>query len=482
MQWSSYQADIFNFIEKEDGNAIVEAVAGSGKTTTIVEGIKRIPPLATSIFLAFNKSIAEELKARGVNARTFHSLAFGTMLRHRNVKSVTSDKLQKLISQFFQRADVYDYGSFAARLVGLAKQSGIGCLVPDVESSWYDIVEHHGLTLEKENASMTRAVELSRELLKLSNKSNLIDFDDMLYLPVLEGISLPKFDFVFVDEAQDTNAIQRALLRKIMKRTSRLVAVGDPAQAIYGFRGADSDSLGLIAEEFKCKTLPLSVSYRCAQSVVEYARNWVGHIEPSDSAPVGAVTELGTKWTLDTIKAKDLVVCRTTRPLVALAFRMLRNRKPAQILGRDIGQGLARLVKGFKTNSLSELEHRVEAWADREIEKAIAKQNESLASSTEDKAQCILMLVEELQREKSDVNGLLDVINKLFSDKSGCVMLMTIHKAKGLEGDRVFWLNSSSCPSKWAKQEWQKQQERNLCYVATTRAKQELILIEEESK
>ena len=90
------------------------------------------------------------------------------------------------------------------------------------------------------------------------------NFDDLLYLAVKDGISLPKFDFIFVDEAQDTNAIQRALLRKIMKKTSRVVVVGDPAQAIYGFRGADSESMNLIAEEFDCKRLPLSISCRCA--------------------------------------------------------------------------------------------------------------------------------------------------------------------------------------------------------------------------
>ncbi|HEY3473413.1 MAG TPA: ATP-binding domain-containing protein, partial [Anaerolineales bacterium] len=58
----------------------------------------------------------------------------------------------------------------------------------------------------------------------------------------------------------------------------------------------------------------------------------------------------------------------------------------------------------------------------------------------------------------------------------------TIHKAKGLEADKVFWLNSSKCPSPWARQPWQLQQEYNLCYVATTRAKTTLVLIEEKQE
>jgi len=52
--------------------------------------------------------------------------------------------------------------------------------------------------------------------------------------------------------------------------------------------------------------------------------------------------------------------------------------------------------------------------------------------------------------------------------------------SRPLEAHKVFWLNSSKCPAQWARQDWQKQQEENLCYVAATRAKAELVLIEEK--
>ena len=93
--WSPLQTAIFNLIEDPNGgNAIIEAVAGSGKTTTIVEGVKRAR--GTTIFLAFNKSIAEELKSRGVNARTFHSLTYGPVTQHKGVRTVEIDKLRRL--------------------------------------------------------------------------------------------------------------------------------------------------------------------------------------------------------------------------------------------------------------------------------------------------------------------------------------------------------------------------------------------------
>jgi superfamily I DNA/RNA helicase len=470
--WSQYQTDIFNFVERGEGNAIVEAVAGSGKTTTIVEALKRVR--GSSIFLAFNKSIAEELKARGVNARTFHSLTFGAVKDHLGGQ-MNADKLRQLVQQNFVGKDAVVYGTFCCRLVGLAKQGGIGALIPDSEDNWIQIVSYHDMEPEHEEAELGRAIELARELLSLSNASHDFDFDDMLYIPVKEGLSLPKFDFVFVDEAQDTNAIQRALLKKLFKRTTRMVAVGDPAQAIYGFRGADNDSLHRIGRDFQAITLPLSVSYRCGQAIVKYAHQWVKHIEPAPGAHEGTVVNHGSAWKTDVFKAEDLVVCRTTRPILALAFKLIKERIPAFVMGREIGQGLRALIKKLNARDINHLLEKLEAWRQRETEKALVKQDDAKMEQINDKADCILCLVEDSET----INDLYSAIDSLFSDKAGAVKLSTIHKSKGLEASRVFWLNRSACPSKWARQPWQKQQEENLCYVATTRAIHELHIIEE---
>jgi superfamily I DNA/RNA helicase len=68
-------------------------------------------------------------------------------------------------------------------------------------------------------------------------------------------------------------------------------------------------------------------------------------------------------------------------------------------------------------------------------------------------------------------------VDSLFGDNvTGLLVLSTIHKAKGREWERVFWLDRiGTCPSKWARQAWQQDQEKNLMYVAATRAKSELI-------
>lgn len=512
---SIYQTGCYDFVTSGTGNAIIEAVAGSGKTTTGVNMVKLIPQGRSHIFLAFNRAIAAELKSRGINGRTFHSLCMSPVLSAKGVRDVNTDKLRNIIDEAIEAsesgnfkqdssgewympgfdgshakppvpvlslADARMYGKFMTRLVGLARNSGVGCLCQNIPEVWQGLVDYHDLDFDNEGASFERGIELSRTLLEWSNNSTMLDFDDVLYMAVKDGISLPKFDFVFVDEAQDTNSIQRAILRKLMKPTTRLIAVGDPAQAIYGFRGADSNSLDMIASEFSCKRLPLTVTYRCPTSVVDFAKQWVSHIEAAPNAAVGVVRDVGTKWETSMFKSDDLVVCRTMRPLIGLCYQLIKARVPARILGRNIGEGLKSLVKRMNAKGIDALLDKLADYTEREYEKAIAKGKEAKAEAIKDKTDSILCLIEGLGENERTIPALLNTIDELFSDSTYGVTLATIHKSKGLEADRVFWLNASQCPAQWARQPWQKQQEKNLCYVATTRAKQELVTFEEKAE
>jgi DNA helicase-2/ATP-dependent DNA helicase PcrA len=475
--WSQYQQNIFSFVQTGTGNAIVKAVAGSGKTTTIVHAMEYMQ--GSSIFLAFNKSIADELKSRGVNARTFHSLVYSAVLKHKRQNNVEKNKKLKVCDQIMTGDERTMYGSFCMRLVGLAMQVGIGCLVPDTDEAWQEIVNHHDIEPDSEFADLGRGIELARKLFDACYRSPLVDFDDMMYLAVRDGISLPKFANVVVDEGQDTNAIQRAIIRKIMGPNARLLVVGDDAQAIYGFRGADSDSLNMIAREFNCIELPLSITYRCPQAVVSFAQQWVANIEAAPNAPEGEVASLGTNWNAKMFQSGDLVVCRTSRPVVALAYKLLRARVPVRIQGKEIGQGLKNLINKMNARTIDQLEIKLDAWCAKEVEKAVAKMEEAKAEAVQDKVAAIKCLIEGLE-EGSGIYDLIRVIDTLFDENTvGATVLSTIHRAKGLEAGTVYWLNSSQCPAKWARQGWQMQQEENLCYVAATRAKNKLVLIEE---
>ena len=477
-KWSTRQCTIFDAIEQTNDNLLISAVAGSGKTTTIVEGIKLTT--GNSIFLAFNKAIAEELKLRGVNARTFHSLTYSVVTRFLGIRQIDSDKLRKLCSRNLKGDDNFIYASFICRLVGIGKQCGIGVLIDQTDTNWMRIINHYDLELDNEKGNIDTAIELAHDLLKWSNEDNSADFDDLLYLPVLRGMTLAKYDTIFLDEAQDTNAIQRALLKKIMHKNSRLVAVGDRAQAIYGFRGSDSDSLDLIKNEFRCRELPLDITYRCAKSIVKQAQKYVPEITAADTAGEGEVKNLGNGWELDSFLPQDLIVCRTTKPLISMALKFLKVRKPAFIMGREIGDSLKSTVNKMKASDVDGMLDKLEVYTEREYQKAIAKGQEGKAESIYDKRDAIEALANSLPEGERTLYTLLNIIDEIFRNKGDAVVLATIHKSKGLEAERVFWLNASKCPASWVKLQWQKVQEDNLCYVAITRAKNYLALIEEK--
>jgi superfamily I DNA/RNA helicase len=495
--WSSYQNGFFDWVVNGTGNAVVIAVAGSGKTTSGVEAVKRLPVGRSHVYLAFNKSIADELSKRGVNGSTFHKLCYKAVLNARGVSEVTTDKehggkLRQIIDGFFETNDLPMYASFVNQLVKLAKNAGIDALVEDTEQAWSDLADHHDLQLDHVNARWERAIDLARQTLQRSNSSHMVDFDDLLYFAVRDGLVLPKYDFIFVDEAQDTNAIQRAIIRKLFNKSdssnpfassipSRLVAIGDPAQAIYGFRGADSNSIELIKQEFDAIELPLTVSYRCPRKVVEYVQQWCPHIEAAPNAIEGDVRELGLKWKPSDFKPDDMVVSRFTRPAVSLAYTLLKDRVAAYVVGREIGEGLRGLIRKMNAKGIDALVDRLEDWTAREVEKAIAKKDEGKAQAIQDKTDCILFLIDSMEETRRTIPALNELIDELFRTRENAVKISTIHRGKGLEARNVWWLNGGA-PAGWAKREWQQKQEVNLCYVAGTRAMEVLTIFEEHRK
>ena len=479
-KWSPYQEAIFAAVaDQSSPSLIVRAVAGSGKTTTIVQALAGVAPSVSSIFLAFNKAIATELGSRGVNARTFHSLCYSPVTRATGIKAVDSNKLRTLMrdEKQFSQDDRNTYGTAACKLVGLARNDAIGATAEDTEQAWLNLAERHDVAPDSEEGSISRMITVARKLLEVSNASkSLLDFDDLLYRAVRDNIPLPKFDLILVDESQDTNAIQRAILRKIMAAGARIVAVGDAAQAIYGFRGADSGAMDLIAAEFGCVSLPLTVTYRCDKAIVKYASQWAP-LEAAPSAGAGEVKDMSEEWSPKDFWADDLIVCRTNAPLVSLAYKLIRSRIPCHIMGREIGQGLVTLIQKLQAKGIENLREKLAEWAKRETMRAEAKGNDAMVAAIEDKVECIEVLISSLPENSRTVPELCRTIESLFSATTG-VTLASIHKSKGLEASRVWWLNRSACPSKWAKQAWQKEQEANLCYVAATRAKHSLCLIE----
>lgn len=490
---SHYQAAVYDFVQNKSGSAVVVAVAGSGKTTTILEALRLIPPTESVQLFAFNTAIADELKARlppgarHIRASTFHSVGYRTLCQHFGLKQIETNgrKLQQLcrerIKSFPERLR---YESYICRLVDLAKGQGVGCLLPDEDATWQGIVDHHDLYLDDKTAKEETAIELAHQLLEWSTeaaKANyLIDFSDQLYLPILWNLPLEQKDWVFVDEAQDTNAIRRRIIAKTLKADGRLVAVGDPKQSIYGFTGASVDAIDLIAEEWACIELPLSVSYRCPQAVVQKAQTIVPYIEAAPGADRGLVASRTRNTCILELTPDDAVLCRNNAPLVDLAYWCLTKGIACQILGRDIGRGLQGLIDKMKPTDVTDLETRLYEYRTREMRKLLDRDQHAKAQSVDDRVQCLLTLIDNLPEPERTLQGLGAALDKLFGDDTtGRLTLSTVHKAKGKEWPQVAILKPELMPAPWAKEGWQQEQEEHLQYVAWTRARKALYFLVE---
>lgn len=301
--WSHYQRSIFEAIRDTSDSLIIEAVAGSGKTSTLVEAVKYVPAPQSVCFLAFNKRIAEELKKRvttpNATCLTLHAAGWAAWRAHLAWDAgdckVDQHKTRGILDDeaVFSRRERWEVGGHTTRLVGYAKQHGVVpgyCaqdpanseyfgLVDDEDDTWDGLIEHYGLIREECNVDAAR--NILRESLRRSRA--VVDYDDMLWLPVVGGVEFQRYDVVFVDEAQDVSGIQFEMIARMVGETGRVIACGDKFQSIYGFRGAMSDSMQLLAERFGCRPLPLSISYRCPKSVVLHAQQWVKHLEYADA-------------------------------------------------------------------------------------------------------------------------------------------------------------------------------------------------------
>ena len=500
---SPQQLRFFEWIDTGTGHCILEAVAGAGKTTTLLRGVRR---MTGKVWLGvFNKKLADEIQIRltedddpfGLNvnayASTFHSAGFQTIRRSAKVR-VDNDKCKNIAKTLIETREgvdqiqnrrLRDATPVALRLVSLAKNR---LLTADSDASeWFDILDHHDVQMAG-GVTAELVVGFAMEILEESrNQSWLVDFDDMIYRPVVDRLKPIQYDWVLIDEAQDTNPARRALAGQMLKPGGRLIAVGDPMQAIYGFTGADNDALDQIRREYDATTIPLSVTFRCPRAVVEHARSFGATLEAAPGADEGIVTqcdEVGMLATIRTMsteeRANTALLCRVTKHLVRICFQLLREGIPARIEGRSIGEGLIKLATRWCIRDLADLDDRLGEYRVREIEKAIAKEDESWAERVNDQVDTLqLLIVLTCKNGGHRIEDLVQTITRMFEDdvaSRNILTLCTSHRAKGLEWTNVYLLGREVLmPSPWAQQEWMLKQEQNLIYVSITRALHKLV-------
>lgn len=507
---SKYQQAIYDFIVKGFGNAVVSAVAGSGKTTTLLNAMNLIDSTKRILFLAFNKSIQQELAKKvpnspNISVKTLHGFGMSALLKEFKFE-VQNSKYRTMLRNIF---DYHTNGYLST----LAAYDFKGLQLQYIDAMRID--EHERienmtgytnriLTLcDLGRLNLVNINDYERGIIELSdiaNKHNVevingevskawyliklgayvttqIDFTDMVYLPVILNLNVFQSDIVFVDECQDLNAAQRSLMLKAVKRnTGRFIAVGDEQQAIYGFAGADADSFQKLCAIPNTITLPLSVCYRCGTNIINMAKGIVPQIEACDTAKEGIIE---TNFSHADIKSGDMVLCRQTFPLVALCLKYLSQGIKAHVMGSEIGRSLAKMIEETKQSDMQLVFGCLYKEREKIVNNVMRKEN--LLQSEAEESSTVRLYTEKIEVIELLAKGIAEpmlVINKIngiFSDENTeGICLSTIHKSKGLEADRVFIIHPELMPSKYARKSWEMKQESNLMYVAYTRAKSTL--------
>lgn len=466
-------------------NCMVEALAGCAKSTTLRLAVRaaRSAPL----ILAFNKKIKEEmekeLKAEGLEAKvlTMNGLghqAITSALRRR--PELDNDKIYKLSKEIGLKRDDL---SGCIQLVRSARMAGmlpVGVagrgLVTNDDQSWEALADD----LDIDPILTFPARDVLAKSLKLAMQGT-IDYDDQIYISTLLFGTYPKFDCVFVDEAQDLSPLNHLQVAKAAR--SQIVAVGDSHQAIYAWRGADHQSMEhLRALRADWTDLTLSMTFRCPKAVVARQRHFVPDFTAGPDNLIGSVENL-KEWRPNGGSA-SAILCRNNAPLIKLAFRLLRAHIPVNYLGKDIGANMKRLYNKLSDHGKKSLDTTIaNAWA-------YAKDNPEKL----DKAESLVAILES----SKSIDDAMEFLTKARTDS---ISLATGHKAKGLEWDTVYHLNPWLIPSKWVQEakpdyepepgedpsnEWlsyqaQLRQENNLRYVIETRTKDKLRFVNLEN-
>ena len=497
--WSGKQTSIFGWFATAIGHLIVRARAGTGKTTTIIEGINHAPE-KNILLCAFNKRIAEELTARLSNpnaqAKTLHAVGFAAVRRYWSDVKVGSgslradrlseqvcgprcpDTVKRLVSRLHTKGrEIAPHANAIGDLTDIALN--FEC---EPDDSWArcprcfnerDRCEcpsgFGGFDLLYVETKALEAMELAAEIKPVETG---IDFSDMIFLPVRNGWLAKTYDLVVVDEAQDMTVAQLEIARGVCR--GRICVVGDDRQAVYGFRGADSESLDRLKTELNATELGLTTTYRCGRAIVALARELVPDFEAGPNNPEGIVRELTGDKLLGEVAQGDFILSRLNAPLVSLAMTLLKSGRRTRIAGRDIGAGLKALIRKVShgSRSIPELLSKVAAWETREVTRMQKANRLDRIDGIHDQAEMIVELATSA-RNVADVEARIDA---LFTDdglgQAGVITCSSVHRAKGLEADRVFVLADTL--------RTHNQEERNIQYVAITRAKSELVMVHAE--
>lgn len=291
-------------VEYNDGPSLVIAGAGSGKTRVLTYKIAYLLQQGMMpwniLALTFTNKAAREMKERiaglvgkelagGIWMGTFHSV-FSRILRMEADKIGFSSRftiydqsdsvnlLKTIIREMGLDDKVYKPSAVAAH-ISQAKNRLIGAeaYLADAKTQQYDAM-----------AKIPRTGDIYLRYVARLRQSDAMDFDDLLFytfcllkdFPDVCGRYADKFDFVLVDEYQDTNYAQHCIVWELTRKRQKVCVVGDDAQSIYSFRGANIDNILTFRRQYDgARIFKLEQNYRSTKNIVAAANSLISHNE-----------------------------------------------------------------------------------------------------------------------------------------------------------------------------------------------------------
>jgi superfamily I DNA/RNA helicase len=490
--------------EECNQNLVVRARAGTGKTTTILEAISYAPE-ESILFCAFNKRIADHIKYKLTNpraeAKTLHSIGLSFITERWGRLQIDDNRADDLTAKALATMDIDDLPIPVSRVISKLHSKAREIRPHASEpADLFDIVDDYDCDVDDEYEEMgfgtafiievaLKAMVIACEKPKITDPTGRyrggVDFADMIFLPIRNKWLRPRWRLVVVDEAQDMSASQLEIAQGIC--SGRMCLVGDDRQAIYGFRGADSNSIDRLKSTLKAAELSLNTTYRCGHAIVRHAAKLVPDFNAHHENHEGVIRLMRDIAPMVMEAAPgDFVLSRKNAPLASVAMAFIRANKRVCIVGKDIGKGLEALAKKLATGaaerSIPMLLQKIQSWAEKESKRAMASTRSETQAAAKvdaiwDKAETLTFLCEGV----AGVRELLARIQVLFEegDASTLVTCSSIHKAKGLEAERVYVLVDTlyALPKKGKIAPSRLREEENLDYVASTRAIRELVLV-----
>lgn len=496
----------FNIVDNGVGNYYGFTLDGNGRfllgdftithnTATIIACMKLVQSKKKCIFLAFNKSVKEEIEGKLVGypnctVKTVHGLGYSMLCGYMDEQPVVDEfkyntylrhNINELSTAILK--DKKEIDEYCDNIIQLLEFSRMN--LAQSKNEIKKIANEYSIPTEQDEVAVVL------QLLKWG-KNNLttVDFTDLVWLPY--ELDIPpkqnKYDWIFNDEAQDYSVAYVKLFHRCFKRGTRFVSCGDEFQSINQFAGASEQAFNTMISMPNTQVFDLPMSYRCDKAIIKEANTFVPDIISRPNAGMGLVKH---DTRLAELRDGDLGLARTNAIIFKAYARLIKMGKACYVKGNDDDKNkLLATIKKYSVGEVLAKNFESDGLFPRMYDNMINERNNLVKSGLDIidaiNSQHIQTIYDTISSLVTISDGcetttdLVNKINKIYSHSDTGICLSTIHKAKGLEAENVHIFCRSTMPQKYAKTTSEMQQERNLIYVSITRAKHKLCYVSEK--